>query len=627
MGWDEAIFGWLYRRVRGALVRAPSGEALARAAHLTELSSTLALLASAVAERRVELRAADGHGGIAEGVIWLPSTIASAATREENEETYLLRALLSATAMREGYALPRSLGARATLAWTAIAMRAARGLIERELDGAGLRLRAAGARELAASAPRGPSLDTLVREALVGEGTPLERGEVSARAEQACAAFDGSAEAADLPILWPQLRAASAQAATSAERRGAMPTRSLAHGTERRGRDRESVKRVTMNEQRFDENPMTHSFEKVHTAEEYKGGRKSADGSDEMAAHAEALDELDLREVIRSNETTSSVYRADVWLDEASTDLSDRSTDAPAPFVYDEWNHVDRSWRRAWCSVRMGVADAASDVERATREARAVLHRRRRDVRALRAEFERRAAARAWRGRQPDGAEVDIDAVVDRFACLRAGHTPSDRLYVARRRCAHEVAAVILLDASLSTDGWVAGRRVLDVEREAVLVLGESLRGLHDDLAVITFSSHTRRDCRVSVVKGSREPWAQAWSRLAAIAPAGYTRMGPALRHATAMLQKSAARRRLLLLVSDGRPTDYDRYEGRYGVEDVAMAVREAESARVTVHALAVDAQARGHFTEMFGRGRFAVMARPEALVEAMGEAIARLGT
>ncbi len=84
--------------------------------------------------------------------------------------------------------------------------------------------------------------------------------------------------------------------------------------------------------------------------------------------------------------------------------------------------------------------------------------------------------------------------------------------------------------------------------------------------------------------------------------------------------------RSLIILVSDGRPTDYDRYEGRYGVQDVSMAVREAEQEHVCVHALAVDAKARGHFTEMFGRGRFAILPRADALTRAMGSAIAKLG-
>lgn len=104
-------------------------------------------------------------------------------------------------------------------------------------------------------------------------------------------------------------------------------------------------------------------------------------------------------------------------------------------------------------------------------------------------------------------------------------------------------------------------------------------------------------------VKGWNDPWPVARDRLRAIAPQGYTRIGPALRHATAGLAAESADQRLLLLVSDGKPTDYDRYEGRYGVGDIRQALREADRVGVRVHALAVDAVARDYLPPMFGRG------------------------
>ncbi len=405
-----------------------------------------------------------------------------------------------------------------------------------------------------------------------------------------------------------------------------MPASALPSGTERAGKARDAVRRVEMGRDRVDENPLTHSFEKVHTAEEYKGGRKAVDGSDEMSAQGDALDELDLREVIRSPETTRSLYRADVMIDGAAGDLVDGAPDAAERVIaYDEWDFKARQRRAGWCSVRVAVAPSTVAPARAAERVRATLHRHRDVVRALRAEFERVEHGRAWRARQPDGPDVDVDALVDRHACLLAGHSPPDRLYVSRRRHRPDVATLVLVDASLSSDGWVAGRRVLDVARDAVLVLGEALAGLHDELSLAAFSSHTRRDCRFDVLKESRDPWPRAWTRLMSLEPAGYTRIGPALRHATATLARSRARRKLLLVVTDGRPNDYDRYEGRYGIADVAMATREAGDASVEVFALAIDAQARGHLEEMFGRGRYAVLPRPDDLAEAMAGVYARV--
>jgi len=105
---------------------------------------------------------------------------------------------------------------------------------------------------------------------------------------------------------------------------------------------------------------------------------------------------------------------------------------------------------------------------------------------------------------------------------------------------------------------------------------------------------------------------------LGALQPQGYTRIGPAIRHGIFELSQAPARNRLLLLVSDGKPTDYDKYEGRYGVADVRQALREATREGVVAHALAVDKAARAHLPEMFGPGAWHVLPNPDALPEAL---------
>jgi len=121
-----------------------------------------------------------------------------------------------------------------------------------------------------------------------------------------------------------------------------------------------------------------------------------------------------------------------------------------------------------------------------------------------------------------------------------------------------------------------------------------------------------------AAVTGWNDPWPIARDRLGAIAPQGYTRIGPALRHATAGLAAEPADHRILLFVSDGKPTDYDRYEGRYGIADIRQALREADRAGVHTHALAVDAVARDYLPPMFGPGNWDVLTHPEQLPEVL---------
>lgn len=159
---------------------------------------------------------------------------------------------------------------------------------------------------------------------------------------------------------------------------------------------------------------------------------------------------------------------------------------------------------------------------------------------------------------------------------------------------------------------------MLDVSREAVLVLGEVASAIGDSLSVMAFASRTRTVCRVFDVMDSRTPWAVGRARLGALTPQGYTRIGPALRHATARLAAEAARHKVLLLISDGKSTDYDRYEGRHGIADVRQAVREADRSGVTVHGLTLDARAAETMPAMLGPGRFHPLHRVEELPRAL---------
>lgn len=369
--------------------------------------------------------------------------------------------------------------------------------------------------------------------------------------------------------------------------------------------------------------PLFHHFEKVETLQEHEGDSTRADEGGDPETEREALERMRPHALLRSREPSNACYRLDAVLDGGEPAMAEE--DGAGPVRYPEWHHKRRCYREDWCALFEEAAvegDAAAEAR-----ARAVLVAERRRVEELRRRLEAALTGRVLRRRQADGAEVDLDASVDRLATLVAGHTPGEGLYQDRRRRDPELAVWMLLDRSLSSDSWVEGVRILDVEREMVLVLGEALDGLLDEVGIACFSSNTRRCCRFTRVKDPSEPWSRARGRVMAVEPEGYTRIGPAIRHAAGKLAGMRARRRLLLLVTDGRPSDYDQYEGRYGVEDVAQAVREAHREGVLCHALAVESGAEGRLTEMFGAGQFRVLRGPRGLSEAVARILLRVGT
>ncbi|MEO8140002.1 MAG: hypothetical protein ABI742_10165 [Gemmatimonadota bacterium] len=282
----------------------------------------------------------------------------------------------------------------------------------------------------------------------------------------------------------------------------------------------------------------------------------------------------------------------------------------PAGIAYPEWD-----WRAGAYRGRAIVRERVAEVGNET-WVDAELRRHAATIRTVRRDFERLRPRRMALRRQRDGAELDLDALVEAFADRRGGGVADDRYHIDTRPVRRDVAISLLVDVSASTDGWVGGsRRIIDVEKEAILVVGEALAALGDPHAIFAFASAGPSRVTVQVVKRFEEASAThvGRCRVAALEPDGYTRTGAALRHATAGLTRQTARHRLLLLLSDGRPNDVDEYEGRYGIEDTRMAVAEARQLGVHVFCLTVDREAPRYATRLFGRD-FAVLTRAERL-------------
>jgi nitric oxide reductase NorD protein len=202
---------------------------------------------------------------------------------------------------------------------------------------------------------------------------------------------------------------------------------------------------------------------------------------------------------------------------------------------------------------------------------------------------------------------------------LRAGGQGSERVHLASRKQAHDLAVTILVDVSLSTDAWIDNHRVLDVEKEALMVLAHGIEACGDSQSIVTFTSRRRNWVRVETVKGFDEPMGErVVRRISALKPGYYTRIGAALRHAAADLAKRPNAKKLLLVLTDGKPNDVDHYEGRFGIEDTRKAVMEARREGLSVFGVTVDGQAQSYFPAIFGRGGYAIVGRIAKLPQAL---------
>ncbi len=119
-------------------------------------------------------------------------------------------------------------------------------------------------------------------------------------------------------------------------------------------------------------------------------------------------------------------------------------------------------------------------------------------------------------------------------------------------------------------------------------------------------------------LKAFDESWKAGRYRVGAIEPHGYTRIGASIRHAGALLEKQPSGNKWIILISDGKPNDYDTYEGKYGVKDVKQSLRELHARNINTFALAVEAQARYYLPQMFGQNHYQILTNTNELLTAL---------
>jgi nitric oxide reductase activation protein len=292
-----------------------------------------------------------------------------------------------------------------------------------------------------------------------------------------------------------------------------------------------------------------------------------------------------------------------------------------AGFEYDEWDYTIRDYRVRWCRLEeMSLgADAGEFFQDTLTRYADVLPDVRRQFQRLRPERYQKV-----RGLE-DGEDFDLNAAVEARVELAARRSPSPRLYVARRPEERDVATLFLLDMSASTDEPLVkdgaeaaprgakARRIIDVTKEALVVMAEALQELGDRYAIYGFSGQGRDNVEFYVVKQFQEGLtARVRGRIGAIEPRRSTRMGTALRHARMRMANVTSRSKHIFLLSDGFPQDFDygadRRSNTYGIQDTMMALQECQAAGITPFCITVDKTGHDYLRQMCETSRYLVL-------------------
>ncbi len=269
---------------------------------------------------------------------------------------------------------------------------------------------------------------------------------------------------------------------------------------------------------------------------------------------------------------------------------------AKTAHTYDEWDYRRGGYRENWCSLYEKDLDPVRSSFVAM-----TLEKYRAQQKRLRRQFAMLRPSRRVVRRRRHGDDIDLDALIEALCDTRAGLPPSDRLFTRSLRIERDITAMFLVDMSNSTEGWVGVAL-----KEALVLLAEALEAVGDRYGIYGFSGMRRSRSELYHIKHPEENYGTpVQQRIAAITPKEYTRMGPPIRHLTKKLLSSPSKVRLLVVISDGKPEDYDDYKGQYAIEDTRKALLEARGCGVHPFCITIDKTAHEYLTHMFGRGNF----------------------
>jgi nitric oxide reductase NorD protein len=290
---------------------------------------------------------------------------------------------------------------------------------------------------------------------------------------------------------------------------------------------------------------------------------------------------------------------------------------------YPEWDRAHGIERPEWTTVREVAARPGNPrlVEEALDRAEVLRNRIRRLVRGVR-------VGRAIRlKRQLDGHDLDVDAMLEAGIALRMRQEPDPRIFRTTTSKHRDLAVLLLLDISESTrDRLASGASILDVERLAVAVLAEAMSALGDPFSMLAFASNGRDDVEMTTIKAFNEPYDRACvGRLAALSSGLSTRLGTALRHAGELISHARNFRKLVIVLTDGEPSDIDVADPLELVEDARRAAVGLRTRGIDGFGVVLGSGAMNSATRIFGRGNTMLVPKVEDLPARLSELYFRL--
>lgn len=282
-------------------------------------------------------------------------------------------------------------------------------------------------------------------------------------------------------------------------------------------------------------------------------------------------------------------------------------------FFLDEWDYKKNEYIKNYVKIKPLIISNIEEIE--------VPKRLRKEVKRVQNELDLMQLDRIKKNNLPYGDELNLDSWID-YSTQQNKEGHNQKFFESFEKKTRDMSTLILADISLSTEAGITSEiRVIDMIKDGLMVFSEALEKLQDSFAIYAFSSLKNTNVRFHIIKNFKEKYSNLIrGRIDSIKPGYYTRLGAAIRESTKILQKQKTANKLLLILSDGKPNDVDKYDGRYGIEDTKKAIQEAKQKGITPFCVTIDLEAKDYLTYLFGKNGFALIRNTKKLPKVLPE-------
>ncbi|HFL8819462.1 MAG TPA: VWA domain-containing protein [Candidatus Azoamicus sp. OHIO2] len=348
-------------------------------------------------------------------------------------------------------------------------------------------------------------------------------------------------------------------------------------------------------------NILPHFFDYKKTIDKYnKNNNKSLNNTD--GSEVQYLNSTNIQTIIEHTSNSQYIIKNDIL---NNVCLSYQTiTNEFKKYEYDEWDFNLNAYKKNWCKIFEKKTQIQHNQTYSADFIKKHLSIYKNLILFIRKKILSIKNQKTWIKKQKYGHDIDIDTLIDNYSYVKDFNF--ENIYKYKKNITNDISIILLLDSSLSTDNNLINKKHIFFIKILTLILSLSLEKIIP-YEISTFYSNTRHDCRYIKLKDFSDTINKKMYALTTLVSHGYTRIGPAIRHATKLLTKRQEKQKIILLLTDGYPTDYDEYEGFYGIKDIKTAITETLIKRIKVKTLVITNQPNTSFLKILDKKNYFV--------------------